>query len=344
MESELDLFDFIGLEELNCSHNQLTSLKLDNCKKLKKLICDHNRLVQLDLVKLNCLKKLICWDNYLQDLKLPSQTDQLIDIAMGENNLPKQDLSMFSQFTNLKHLGFCNNNQEKVNHGIYNRFYGSLEPLQNLTKLETLDIRNTDINSGLEYLSSDNMRWFGCSANTKKDAKCKDIYLVINEDCEGFKKWKIANASLIEKAKRVDKLDWQLQQLSGFLLLSQPYDFTQLQQEITRLKYQELAPQARNQKEKLEQLITNAKNKTSGSEKTIDLILKVQKQIMQATETSQKDKLNGKIEAYQSILEDKLTKEEIQTLLSKQIEVFNLEKHLTSLQQNQEQVAQIQQN
>jgi len=65
---------------------------------------------------------------------------------------------------------------------------------------------------------------------------------------------------------------------------------------------------------------------------------------MQATETSQKDKLNGKIEAYQSILEDKLTKEEIQTLLNKQTEVFNLEKHLASLQQNQEQIAQIQQN
>lgn len=344
LESELDLSDFIDLEELNCSHNQLTSLKLDNFRKLKKLICDHNRLVQLGLINLGYLKELICWDNYLQDLKLPSQTDQLINIAMGENNLPKQDLSMFSQFINLKHLGFCNNNQEKVNHGIYNRFYGSLEFLQNLTKLETLDIRNTDIDSGLEYLSSDNIRWFGCSANIKKDAKCKVICnLVASEDYEGFRKWKITNASLIQKAKRVDKLDQQLQQLSDFLFPNQPYDFTQLKQEIARLKYQELAPQARGKRAELEQSIANAKTKASGLEKMVDLLMETQKQIVQTTETSQKDKLNGKIEAYQNILEDNLTSEEIQNLLSKQAELQQLEKHLASLQINQEQVAQIQQ-
>lgn len=35
----------------------------------------------------------------------------------------------------------------------FNRFYGSLKPLQNLTKLENLCIEATDIDSGLEYLS-----------------------------------------------------------------------------------------------------------------------------------------------------------------------------------------------
>lgn len=194
-------------------------------------------------------------------------------------------------------------------------------------------------------MSSDNIRWFGCSANIKKDAKCKVICnLVASEDYEGLRKWKITNASLIQKAKKVDKLDQQLQQLSDFLFPNQPYDFTQLKQEIVRLKYQELAPQVRNKKEKLEQLIINAKNKTSGSEKIIDLFLETQKQIMQTNETSQKDKLNGKIEAYQNILEDNLTSEELQALLNKQTELYQLEKHLASLQINQEQIAQIQQS
>ena len=48
--------------------------------------------------------------------------------------------------------------------------------------------------------------------------------------------------------------------------------------------------------------------------------------------------------AYQGILEDNLTKEEIQNLLTKQIELQQLEQHLESLQGNQGQVAQIQQN
>jgi len=31
LEGELDLSDFINLETLNCSYNQLTSLKINNC-------------------------------------------------------------------------------------------------------------------------------------------------------------------------------------------------------------------------------------------------------------------------------------------------------------------------
>ncbi|CAG8748730.1 10381_t:CDS:2, partial [Ambispora leptoticha] len=61
-----------------------------------------------------------------------------LDIA--DNNLPEQDLAVFKKI------------QAKIDQGIYNRFTGSLEPLKNLTKLRELDIRNTDINSGYEYL------------------------------------------------------------------------------------------------------------------------------------------------------------------------------------------------
>ncbi|CAJ0761237.1 16487_t:CDS:10 [Entrophospora sp. SA101] len=45
-----------------------------------------------------------------------------------------------------------NDNQEKIQQGIYNRFVSSLKPLQNLSRLERFDIRNTDLDSGLEYL------------------------------------------------------------------------------------------------------------------------------------------------------------------------------------------------
>jgi len=75
------------------------------------------------------------------------------DLGINNNNLSKQDLAIFSRLINLGNLFAHNDNQEKINQGIYNRFYGSLEHLKDLNKLVNLDISNTDINSGLEYLS-----------------------------------------------------------------------------------------------------------------------------------------------------------------------------------------------
>jgi len=77
----------------------------------------------------------------------------------------------------------------------------------------------------------------------------------------------------------------------------------------------------------------------TNSAKTIDLLLETHQQKEQVIENSQKDKLNGKIEAYQNVLEGSLSKEKLQNLLNKQTELHQLQKHLISLQQNQEQQA-----
>lgn len=53
------------------------------------------------------------------------------------------------------------------------------------------------------------------------------------------------------------------------------------------------------------------------------------------------DFIKGQIVAYQNILQTKLTPEELQNLLNKQKELYQLEKHLENLKN--EQVAQIQQ-
>jgi len=44
-----------------------------------------------------------------------------------------------------------------------------------MNKLEDLDISNTDIGSGLEYLPKSVKKFF-CSADEKPDAKCRTIY------------------------------------------------------------------------------------------------------------------------------------------------------------------------
>ncbi|KLL03221.1 MAG: hypothetical protein MRECE_23c007 [Mycoplasmataceae bacterium CE_OT135] len=117
--SNLDLRDFINLEELNCAGNQLTTLNITNCQQLKRLDCRNNNL--------------------------------------------SGDLSLFSHLVNLESLWISNNH-----------FTGSLKPLQSLTKLEYLSIKDTDIDSGLEYLP-DSLEEFDCSTDKRKEAKCQVI-------------------------------------------------------------------------------------------------------------------------------------------------------------------------
>ncbi|KLL03765.1 MAG: hypothetical protein MRECE_9c019 [Mycoplasmataceae bacterium CE_OT135] len=100
-------------------------------------------------------------------------------LNVSSNNL--SDLSLFSHLVNLERLGIGNWHWEKINQGIYNRFTGSLKPLQNLTKLKELDISNTDINRGLEYLP-DSLKEFSCSVEQRKEAKCKAIYNLFAND------------------------------------------------------------------------------------------------------------------------------------------------------------------
>jgi len=64
-------------------------------------------------------------------------------------------------------LIYRNSREEKIRQGIRNRFYGSLKLLKNMTKLEKLNIANTDINSGLKYLP-DSLKDFDCSIEKEK--------------------------------------------------------------------------------------------------------------------------------------------------------------------------------
>ncbi|CAG8592880.1 15878_t:CDS:1 [Funneliformis caledonium] len=124
----------------------------------------------------------------------------------------------------------------------------------------------------------------------------------------------------------------QINELSNIALPNSPDHFTKLKQEIIRLKVQELAPKVRNESTKVVKLIEEAKNKAGNFSSIVDLILETQKQIVQNSVTSQRDIFFGKMEAYRTILESVLSKEELQTLLNKQTEFLELEKHLKSLQ------------
>nr|CAG8441224.1 6562_t:CDS:2 [Entrophospora candida] len=156
LEGQLNLSDFINLERLDCSSNQLTSLNLVNLKHLKVLYCDNNYLENIDFL------------NHLNSQKITS-------IIIDNNNLPKQDISVFSPFTNLEELRIGSTIIRNDSQGeIYNRFYGSLKSLENLIRLEDLNISNTDINDGAEFLPK-NVKRINYSTSQRPESKLKEI-------------------------------------------------------------------------------------------------------------------------------------------------------------------------
>lgn len=153
LSDSLDLAEFINLRELSCSENQITSLDLKDCGKLEYLYCHTNQLTNLILPTDNNLKILNCSNNLLPNLNWSVLSEEkLTSLNLENNNFPEQDLSYLVRFTNLETLRLGTDNQTKIHHNIYNRWTGSLEYLQGMSKLARLGISNTDLNSGVEYL------------------------------------------------------------------------------------------------------------------------------------------------------------------------------------------------
>src|ERR1044072_1093252 len=72
------------------------------------------------------LEKLDCSNNLLTKLDLSSyQTEKLTELNISNNNFLAQDLSFLTTFTNLQVVLLGNNDKEKIQQGIYNRFRDS---------------------------------------------------------------------------------------------------------------------------------------------------------------------------------------------------------------------------
>jgi len=106
---------------LNCSNNQITSLKLAGLKNLWYIDVRYNKLTNLE------------------DITSLENPEKLKECYLTDNNFPQQNLSAFSKFVNLEKLRVGNYYRE-TKRGTYNRFIGSLKPLNDLNKLEELEI------------------------------------------------------------------------------------------------------------------------------------------------------------------------------------------------------------
>ena len=132
---------------------------MKNCNKLKRLYCHDNKLEEIILPINNQLEKIEINNNLLTKFDYNLLNSETLNaLFINDNNLELTDVSVFSNLINLRKLSISNNDEEKIQQGIYNRFYGSLESFQNLKLLDLLYINNTDINKGVEYLNKDIVR------------------------------------------------------------------------------------------------------------------------------------------------------------------------------------------
>ncbi|CAG8640048.1 2123_t:CDS:2, partial [Racocetra fulgida] len=193
---EWDLRDFVNLRELDCPHNEITSLNLSNCPNLEKLNCEDNKIEKLDLSKNEKLIKLNCSSNDLEKLNLENNPNlEVIDVKA---NKIKANLDIFSHLTKLRDLeigirvlrtGYAMISKFMVrqdqlstnsNFSNNNNFSGSLAALSNCRDLRRLNIgRQPNIRGGLEYLPAEKLTDFIYNdtefVEELRDLKQKDV-------------------------------------------------------------------------------------------------------------------------------------------------------------------------
>jgi len=136
----------------------------------------------LDLTDFVNLEELYCYDNQLTGINFAdSLFNKLRVLHIGNNNFPEQDLTLFSHLVKLEVLNLENNN-----------FVGSLKPLKNLVNLRSLDISDTNIDSGLIYLSD---KLEGLFCQVEKQTNCQKIKdelknYHLSHDCHDFQAWR----------------------------------------------------------------------------------------------------------------------------------------------------------
>lgn len=145
MNGSLNLSTFPELKALNISDNRITQLNLAGLDKLEELYCHNNQLVGLD---------------FLKDLS----KEKIKVLVVGSNKFLTNSLTTLQEFVNLEKLSLSNS-----------KFHGSLKPLWNMKKIRELDIDDTDLDSGLKYLS-ESIEKFSCSVKERPEAKCRVLY------------------------------------------------------------------------------------------------------------------------------------------------------------------------
>jgi hypothetical protein len=167
LEGELNRVEVLIIEKTN-----ITELDLSECSNLEQITVEQN----LSLTSINFLDRL-------------PNPEKLKHLEIRSNGFAPTTLDFLKLFVNLKSLRLgmgaetiTRENLEMAKNQAYNRFYGSLEPLKNLKNLRELDISDTDIDGGREYLNGE-IEWrnFSCGVWLRPDAECRKLQVEKNK-------------------------------------------------------------------------------------------------------------------------------------------------------------------
>jgi hypothetical protein len=214
------------LEKLDCHGNEFTSLDLSKNTKVVTLNCSSNNLTDLDLTNCESLQSVDMEFNQLSDVnfleKLPSP-EKLKILSLGFNVIDS-DLNAFSRFTNLENLslGTCcygisnkDSQSQESKRENFNKFHGSLEFLKELSQLKKINISDTDIDGGLEFLPV-SVKEIYCFSKKRSESRVKKIEEELSKDTVNFffadnKKYVRKSSLFIEKLKgRIENLEKEL--------------------------------------------------------------------------------------------------------------------------------------
>jgi hypothetical protein len=174
LEGELVIKDFDNLNYFDCSSNLITSLTIENLPNLDYLIasyCNINNLVVSNCPKINTFN---IKNNSLADFNFSSlNSDFLTILDIKDNNFSLRTLEFLIPFVKLRKVFLGSDDSKRLDKNIYNRFYGSLKPLENLKNLGYLFIDSTDVDSGLEYLP-EKFKKISCKSK-REEASCLKI-------------------------------------------------------------------------------------------------------------------------------------------------------------------------
>lgn len=183
IEDVRPLKELADLQELNLRNNEIISLEaihldqLAELKNLKVLNLRHNvkrssiddqkyqhRLEDISLVSsLPSLETLILRDNHIKDPTPVADLTELIELDLSQNPIMHGDLSVLSSLTNLeelnlretdvKDLTFLNEMQDLKYLNLHSNInINSVDPISQLTDLETLIIANVPLPEDLEII------------------------------------------------------------------------------------------------------------------------------------------------------------------------------------------------
>jgi Leucine-rich repeat (LRR) protein len=127
----------VNLKILDCSGNNLVSLKLEKNNCLEKIICLENKLTNLSPSDNNSnLTYLDCSRNNLSNTEIFAiikVSQKLIYLNLRDNFFPASKLDVFTELLQIEELYLGTVDIFRIGFTqTYNQFYGSLKPLAEL--------------------------------------------------------------------------------------------------------------------------------------------------------------------------------------------------------------------